>query len=391
MFSFEVIATDPETRARAGRIHTPHGTIDTPVFMPVGTLGTVKGLTQEMLEELGAQIILCNTYHLYLRPGHERIAELGGLHRFMSWPRPILTDSGGFQVLSLAPLRRVSEEGVVFRSHLDGSQHSFTPETALEVQRALGSDIAMPLDECTEYPAGHERARQSMELTARWLERSKTHWYQSCAFEVPGSKFQVPGSNSEAAANLQPETWNLEPALFGIVQGGTYPDLRAESARRTAEMDLPGYAIGGLSVGEPRSLTWELLEAVEPRLPRLRPRYLMGVGLPEELPQYVAMGVDMMDCVLPTRNARNGMLFTSQGRLVIRHSRYAGDSRPPDERCGCPVCRRYSRAYLRHLFLSGELLSSVLNTVHNLHFYLDTMRRIRQAIVVGTSLKSFLM
>jgi queuine tRNA-ribosyltransferase len=385
MFSFEIIATDPETRARAGRIHTPHGTIDTPVFMPVGTLGTVKGLTQEMLEELGAQIILCNTYHLYLRPGHERIAELGGLHRFISWPRPILTDSGGFQVLSLAPLRRVSEEGVVFRSHLDGSQHSFTPETALDVQRALGSDIAMPLDECTEYPAGHQRARQSMELTARWLERTRRHW-----FKVQSPRSKVQGQECGAATlDLGPGT--LDPALFGIVQGGTYPDLRAESARRTAEMDLPGYAIGGLSVGEPRSLTWELLEAVEPRLPRLRPRYLMGVGLPEELPQYVAMGVDMMDCVLPTRNARNGMLFTSQGRLVIRHSRYAGDSRPPDERCGCPVCRRYSRAYLRHLFLSGELLSSVLNTVHNLHFYLDTMRRIRQAIVVGTSLKSFLM
>jgi queuine tRNA-ribosyltransferase len=385
MFSFEIIATDPETRARAGRIHTPHGTIDTPVFMPVGTLGTVKGLTQEMLEELGAQIILCNTYHLYLRPGHERIAELGGLHRFISWPRPILTDSGGFQVLSLAPLRRVSEEGVVFRSHLDGSQHSFTPETALDVQRALGSDIAMPLDECTEYPAGHERARQSMELTARWLERTRRHWSK---VQGPGSKVQ--GQECGAATlDLGPGT--LDPALFGIVQGGTYPDLRAESARRTAEMDLPGYAIGGLSVGEPRSLTWELLEAVEPRLPRLRPRYLMGVGLPEELPQYVAMGVDMMDCVLPTRNARNGMLFTSEGRLVIRHSRYAGDARPPDERCGCPVCRRYSRAYLRHLFLSGELLSSVLNTVHNLHFYLDTMRKIRQAIVVGTSLKSFRM
>jgi len=385
MFSFEIIATDPETRARAGRIHTPHGTIDTPVFMPVGTLGTVKGLTQEMLEELGAQIILCNTYHLYLRPGHERIAELGGLHRFISWPRPILTDSGGFQVLSLAPLRRVSEEGVVFRSHLDGSQHSFTPETALDVQRALGSDIAMPLDECTEYPAGHERARQSMELTARWLERTRRHWSK---VQGPGSKVQ--GQECGAATlDLGPGT--LDPALFGIVQGGTYPDLRAESARRTAEMDLPGYAIGGLSVGEPRSLTWELLEAVEPRLPRLRPRYLMGVGLPEELPQYVAMGVDMMDCVLPTRNARNGMLFTSEGRLVIRHSRYAGDARPPDERCGCPVCGRYSRAYLRHLFLSGELLSSVLNTVHNLHFYLDTMRKIRQAIVVGTSLKSFRM
>jgi len=385
MFSFEVIATDPETRARAGRIHTPHGAIDTPVFMPVGTLGTVKAVPQETLEEMGAQLILCNTYHLYLRPGHARIAELGGLHRFMSWPRPILTDSGGYQVLSLAPLRRVSEEGVVFRSHLDGSQHSFTPETALDVQRALGSDIAMPLDECTEYPAGHQRARQSMELTARWLERTRRHWFK---VQGPGSKVQ---GQEYGAATLDLGPGTLDPALFGIVQGGTYPDLRAESARRTAEMDLPGYAIGGLSVGEPRSLTWELLEAVEPRLPRQRPRYLMGVGLPEELPQYVAMGVDMMDCVLPTRNARNGMLFTSEGRLVIRHSRYAGDSRPPDQRCGCPVCRRYSRAYLRHLFLSGELLSSVLNTVHNLHFYLDTMRKIRHAIVVGTSLKSFRM
>ncbi len=355
MFRFEVLATDPHTRARAGRLHTPHGTVETPVFLPVGTLGTVKGIPQEMLEELGAEIILCNTYHLYLRPGHERIRNLGGLHRFMSWPRAMLTDSGGFQVFSMAALRRITEEGVTFRSHLDGSEHFFSPEFALDVQSALGSDIVMPLDECTEYPVSHERARKSMEMTLRWAERSRRHW-----LHCPG-----PG------------------ACFGIVQGSMYPDLRSESAQRTVELELPGYAIGGLSVGEPRPLTLQMVEAVEPHLPRDRPRYLMGVGLPEELGEYVALGVDMMDCVLPTRNARNGMLFTSQGRVIIRHARYADDPGPLDEKCGCPVCRRYSRAYLRHLFLSGEILASVLNTIHNLYFYLDRMRRIRQAILLG--------
>lgn len=324
--------------------------------MPVGTLGTVKGITQDRLEELGAEIILCNTYHLYLRPGHERIARLGGLHEFMSWRRPILTDSGGFQVFSLSELRKVSEEGVKFRSHLDGSPHFFTPEFALDVQRALGSDIVMPLDECTEYPVSHERARQSMEMTLRWLRRGRDHWWRE-----PG-----PG------------------ALFGIVQGSTYADLRRESAERTVEMELAGYAVGGLAVGEPRALTFEMLEAVEPALPRDKPRYAMGVGLPEEIPGYVAAGIDMMDCVLPTRNARNGMLFTSEGRLVIRNAQYAEDQKPPDEACGCPVCRRYTRAYLRHLFLSNEILSSVLNTLHNLYFYLDTLRKIRQALLVGT-------
>lgn len=355
MFRFEVLASDPHTRARAGRLHTPHGAVETPVFLPVGTLGTVKGVPQEMLEELGAEIILCNTYHLYLRPGHERIRNLGGLHRFMSWPRAMLTDSGGFQVFSMAALRRITEEGVTFRSHLDGSEHFFSPEFALDVQSALGSDIVMPLDECTEYPVSHERARRSMETTLRWAERSRRHWLQ-----CPG-----PG------------------ACFGIVQGSMYPDLRSESAQRTVELDLPGYAIGGLSVGEPRPLTLQMVETVEPHLPRDRPRYLMGVGLPEELGEYVALGVDMMDCVLPTRNARNGMLFTSQGRVIIRQARYADDPGPPDEKCGCPVCRRYSRAYLRHLFLSGEILASVLNTIHNLYFYLDRMRRIRQAILLG--------
>lgn len=355
MFRFEILAADPNTRARAGRLHTPHGTVETPVFMPVGTQGSVKGLTQEMLEELGAEILLCNTYHLYLRPGHERIRALGGLHRFISWSRPILTDSGGFQVFSLAGLRRISDEGVAFRSHLDGSQHFFSPEFALDVQAALGSDLVMPLDECTEYPVSHERARRSMELTLRWAGRSRNHWR-----ERPG-----PGT------------------LFGIVQGSVYPDLRRESAQRCVELNFAGYAVGGLSVGEPRPLSLEMLDAVEPHLPRQRPRYLMGVGLPEELGEYVALGVDMMDCVLPTRNARNGLLYTSQGRVVIRHARYAEDQRPLDEQCGCPVCRRYSRAYLRHLFLSGEILSSVLNTVHNLYFYLDRMRRIRQAILLG--------
>ena len=354
MFRFEVLARDPLTKARAGRLHTPHGTVDTPVFMPVGTQGTVKGLTQEMLEELGAEIILGNTYHLYLRPGHQTIRALGGLHKFMSWPRAILTDSGGFQVFSLGAMRKVREEGVTFRSHLDGSEHCLTPEKAVEIQTALGSDVMMTLDECTPYPVSHEQARKSMDLTLRWAQRSKS----ACQHPTPGT-------------------------LFGIVQGSMFAGLRQECAARLVDLDFPGYAIGGLSVGEPRPLSFEMVGAVEPRLPADRPRYLMGVGTPRELAEYAALGVDMMDCVLPTRNARNGMLFTSQGRVVIRQARYASDARPPDENCGCLVCRRYSRAYLRHLFLSGELLSSVLNTCHNLYFYLDRMRRIRHAILSG--------
>jgi queuine tRNA-ribosyltransferase len=355
MFRFEIVKTDPITKARAGLLHTPHGTVETPVFMPVGTLGSVKGMTQQMLEDLGARIILGNTYHLYIRPGHELIRNLGGLHKFMSWDRAILTDSGGFQVFSLSKLRKIEEQGVTFRSHLDGSQHFFSPESTVEIQNALGSDIQMQLDECTPYPVSHETARASMQLSARWAERAKQEWLK---------------------------TRDNPSTLFPIVQGSMFPDLRQESANRLVDLDLPGYAIGGLSVGEPRPLTFDMVAATEPHLPTEKPRYVMGVGMPEEIPEYVALGVDMMDCVLPTRNARNGMLFTSHGRMHIGNARYATDPLPPDEKCSCMVCRRYSRAYLRHLYQTGELLASILNTVHNLHFYLDRMRQIRQAIVV---------
>lgn len=355
-FRFEVLKTDP-TGARLGRLETPHGVFETPVFMPVGTAASVKGITQEMLEQLGVGILLANTYHLFLRPGHERVRRLGGLHRFMSWPRAILTDSGGFQVFSMAGLREVNDDGVRFRSHLDGAEHFFTPELAVEVQLALGSDIAMVLDECTEFPASHERARQAVRRTLQWAQRSKQ------AFAAGG----------EAARQWQ----------FAIVQGGVYPDLRRESAAQLVELDFAGYAIGGLAVGEPRGLTLEIAAEVATRLPAERPRYLMGVGKPEDLAGYAAAGVDMMDCVLPTRNARNGCLFTRHGRLSIKNALYAEDDRPIDQHCGCPVCLRYSRAYLRHLFLANEILASVLNTCHNVYFYLDTMREIRDAILSG--------
>ncbi len=355
-FRFEILKTDPTTKARAGLLHTPHGVIETPVFMPVGTLGSVKGMTQDALEELGAQIILGNTYHLYLRPGHELIRDLGGLHKFISWPRAILTDSGGFQVFSLSKLRKIEEQGVTFRSHLDGSAHFFSPESTVDIQNALGSDIQMQLDECTPYPVSHEAARKSMELSVRWAARAKNAW------------LTTPDNPS---------------TLFPIVQGSMFADLRQESAERLVELDLPGYAIGGLSVGEPRPLTFDMVAATEPHLPPEKPRYVMGVGMPEEIPEYVAQGVDMMDCVLPTRNARNGMLFTSAGRMHIGNARYARDQKPPDEKCACSVCRRYTRAYLRHLFHSGEMLAGVLNTIHNLFFYLDGMRRMRGAILAG--------
>jgi len=358
---FEVVAECSHTRARAGLLHTAHGTIETPVFMPVGTQATVKGLTQQMLaEELGVRILLANTYHLFLRPGHEVIRQMGGLHRFMSWPNAILTDSGGFQVFSLSGLRKITEQGVVFQSHLNGDLHTFTPQSTVDVQLALGSDILMALDECPEYPVSHEYARQSLHRTVRWAQQANQH-FRSRLAESPSRH-----------------------ALFPIVQGSIFPDLRRECAAALLDLDADGYAIGGLSVGEPRPLSLEAVEAVEALLPRAKPRYAMGVGMPAELPEYVARGVDMMDCVLPSRNARNGYLFTSEGRVIIKHNRYKDDPRPLDERCPCYTCRSYSRAYLRHLFQSGEILYSVLATGHNVRRYLDIMREIRHAIISGS-------
>jgi queuine tRNA-ribosyltransferase len=372
--------------ARAGRLLTAHGVVETPVFMPVGTLASVKGVSQDILEELGVQILLGNTYHLYLRPGVEQVRRMGGLHRFMAWPRAILTDSGGFQVFSLNELRKVTEEGVTFRSHLDGSSHFFTPESSMEAQIGLGADIIMAFDECTEHPAAQERTRQSMELTLRWAQRSKNYFEQHKQ-EVPWrvSGFQFPVSRSEVTGNQKLETgnWDATQALFGIVQGGMDQALRKESAERTIEIGFPGYAIGGLSVGEPRSLTREIVEATLQHLPGDKPRYLMGVGTPEEIVEYARLGVDMMDCVLPTRAARHGVLFTSAGRISIKQARYASDAGPLDANCGCRVCRRYSRAYLRHLYACNEVLAQVLNTVHNLSFYLDTMRAVRHSIALG--------
>ena len=351
--------------ARLGRIETAHGTVETPAFMPCGTAGSVKAVPQDILEELGAQIILGNTYHLYLRPGHELIRSLGGLHTFMSWERAILTDSGGFQVFSLSGLRKITEDGVTFRSHLDGTSHLFTPERSIEIQIALGGDMIMAFDECTEHPAERSRVRESMEMTLRWARRSKDY------FE--SHKHEVPWANSLASKQM----------VFGIVQGGMHADLRRESAERTVEIDFPGYAIGGLSVGEPRQQTLEMIAATLELLPQDRPRYVMGVGYPDEIARYAAMGVDLMDCVLPTRAARHGLLFTSEGRLNIKNLRFAQDSGPLDAKCGCKVCARYSRAYLRHLFVSGEPLAGALSTVHNLWFYLDTMRTVRHAIKLG--------
>jgi queuine tRNA-ribosyltransferase len=357
--------------ARRATLSLPHAAVETPAFMPVGTAASVKALPQHFLEELDARIILGNTYHLYLRPGHELIRRMGGLHRFMSWPRALLTDSGGFQVFSLNELRKVSEEGVRFRSHLDGSSHFFSPEHSMDVQIALGADIAMAFDECTEYPADRARARESLDLTLRWARRSKDHFEAHCHL--------APWSAREGDA-LAGQT----PNLFGIVQGGMFADLRRESAERLVEMDFPGYAIGGLSVGEPRAMTREMIAATLPYLPADKPRYVMGVGYPDEIVEYAAMGVDMMDCVLPTRAARHGLIFTSEGRLNIKSRRFAEDQGPLDPACSCPVCGRYSRAYLRHLFAAQEPLAAVLNTLHNLAFYLDTMRLVRDAIELGT-------
>jgi len=373
--------------ARLGRLLTPHAEIETPVFMPVGTVASVKGISQDILEELGAHIILGNTYHLYLRPGVETVRKLGGLHGFMAWKRAILTDSGGFQVFSLNELRKVTEDGVTFRSHLDGSSHFFSPESAMEAQIGLGADIIMAFDECTEYPADGTRARASMELTARWAMRSKKY-FEEHKHEVPWSGPQTSdlGPQRKQIPRFAGNDKNEESAtqsLFGIVQGGMDRALRKESAERTIEIGFPGYAIGGLSVGEPRELTREIVESTLEHLPKDQPRYLMGVGTPEEIVEYANLGVDMMDCVLPTRAARHGLLFTSEGKVSIKQARYAQDAGPLDPNCSCRVCFRYSRAYLRHLYASNEVLAQVLNTIHNLSFYLDTMRRVRHSISLG--------
>ena len=360
--TFDILAT-AESGGRRGQLHLPHRTVQTPVFMPVGTLGTVKAVPQDVLESLGAEIILGNTYHLYLRPGHEPIRRMGGLHKFISWPRAMLTDSGGFQVFSLAQLRKVTDDGVRFQSHLDGSRHFFTPEHSIDVQIALGADILMAFDECTEYPAGRNRAEDSLRLTLAWAERSLNHFRAHC-HEVPWYE----------------ERSGRRQSLFGIVQGGMYRDLRRESAERLIEMDFDGYAIGGLSVGEPRDLTLEMISEVLPLLPADKPRYVMGVGYPDEIEQYARLGVDMMDCVLPTRAARHGLLFTSEGRINIKGKKYSEDQGPLDPECSCPVCRRYSRAYLRHLMHSGEALSGTLNSIHNLAYYLGIMERVRASL-----------
>ena len=392
--SFEVQKVDAGG-GRRGRLVLPHGVVETPVFMPVGTAASVKAVPQSLLEEIGAggvgaQIILANTYHLYLRPGHELVRRMGGVHEFMSWRRPMLTDSGGFQVFSLSKLRKVTPDGVEFRSHLDGSKHFFSPEHSMDVQIALGADVMMVFDECVETPATWERTRESMGLTHAWAQRSKDH-FELHKHEVPWfggigrNEGRHPTLCGTAAKNGPPCSLDgasglvggQTQSLFGIVQGGMYADLRKESAERLVEMDLPGYAIGGLAVGEPREVTREMIARTLEILPKDKPRYVMGVGYPDEIEEYAKMGVDMMDCVLPTRAGRHGLLFTSGGRLNIKKLQYAEDQGPIDEGCGCMVCGRYTRAYLRHLYASGEPLSAVLNSVHNLAFYLDTMARVR--------------
>ncbi|NWG01810.1 MAG: tRNA guanosine(34) transglycosylase Tgt [Syntrophaceae bacterium] len=358
-FRFEIIQTDNFSQGRVGRVETDHGSFATPAFLPVGTQGSVKSLTPEELMEIGVEAILGNTYHLYLRPGHEVIRKLGGLHHFIHWDRPILTDSGGFQIFSLGSLRKITEEGAAFQSHLDGSSHFLTPEKVMEIQIALGSDIAMVLDECVPYPSSYEYVNISMERTSRWAKRC-----------------------------LETKREN-GPALFAIVQGGIYRDLRKKSAQTLVEMGFQGYAIGGLSVGEPKSSMQDVLEWTIPFLPISTPRYLMGIGTPEDILYAVMNGVDLFDCVLPTRNARNGTLFTSFGKISIKQAQYAEDGRPLDETCICYTCRNYSRAYLRHLYLSKEILSSRLNTIHNLYYYINLLIKIREAIKAGRFLEFY--
>lgn len=350
MLKFQVLARDPSCEARRGRLQTSHGTVETPVFMPVGTQASVKSLSPDEVEALGARIILGNTYHLYLRPGADRIARLGGLHRFMHWNESILTDSGGFQVFSLAKIRKIDEDGVLFQSHIDGSRHLIRPETSMEIQMQLGSDIAMCFDECTSYPVSYEYAKNSADRTVRWAKRCKE-------------------------SHTRPDQ-----ALFGIVQGSVFADLRQVCLEKLQEIGFDGYAIGSLSIGEPKEEMMMILETVAPQLPASQPRYLMGVGTPEDLVEGVRLGVDMFDCVMPTRNARNGMLFTSRGSVQIKNSRYAEDDQPIEAGCTCYTCQRFSRAYLRHLYMARELLAYRLNTIHNLHYYLNLMENMRRAI-----------
>jgi len=376
MTEFHFTVTHTHGAARRGLLTTPHGVVNTPVFMAVGTQGAVKAVTQRDLEDLGSEIVLANTYHLYLRPGADRIARLGGLHKFMGWDKPILTDSGGYQVFSLAERRTVQEQGATFRSHLDGSEHLLTPESAVDIQAQLGSDVAMVLDECLEYPASHDRARESLERTLRWAKRGRDHFVAMRSRSLESDSRDIEGG--------RPLIINPGQAQFGIIQGGTYTDLRRRSVDETVAIGFEAYAIGGLSVGEPIAEMYDVTEETARWLPADRPRYLMGVGTPVDLVESVARGIDMFDCVLPTRNARNGQLFTSAGRLNIKNAEYAEDESPADPECTCYTCRHFSRAYLRHLFLSREMTSATLNTLHNLHFYLDTMRRLREAIVFST-------
>ena len=356
-FQFDLIKKDISTSARWGRMITPHGTVNTPAFMPVGTQGTVKSMLPEEIKNCGTEIILANTYHLYLRPGYETIKKLGGLHRFMNWPDPILTDSGGFQVYSLGALRKIQSDGVMFRSHIDGSKHFLTPQKAVEIQEALGSDIMMCLDECTPYPATPKQTQESMALTVAWAK---------CCREAKT---------------------NNDQALFGIIQGGTYLDLRKQSVEETVSIGFDGYALGGVSVGEPKEIMYRIADTITPMLPEEKPRYLMGVGTPEDIVYGVSCGIDLLDCVIPTRCARHGLLFTNSEKIVIKNSRWRECNDPLDETCDCYTCKNYSRAYLRHLFVAGEILAMVLNTIHNVRYYMRLMEKIRAAINEGNFLE----
>lgn len=356
-FQFDLIKQDSKTSARLGKMITPHGMVHTPAFMPVGTQGTVKSMLPEEIKNCGAEIILGNTYHLYLRPGHETIKKLGGLHRFMNWPDPILTDSGGFQVYSLSALRKITPDGVMFRSHIDGSQHFLSPQKAIEIQEALGSDIMMCLDDCTPYPATLSQTKESLALTVRWADLCRT------------------------------AKTSVNQALFGIIQGGTYLDLRKQAVEQTAVLGFDGYALGGVSVGEPKEIMYEITDFITPLLPADKPRYLMGVGTPEDIVFGVSCGIDMFDCVIPTRCARHGLLFTNSEKIVIKNSRWRECNDPLDETCDCYTCKHYSRAYLRHLYVAGEILSMVLNTIHNVRYYMRLMEQIRAALKEGRFLE----